>query len=541
MKYGETNSIRLLDKFLDSLRFACALVEIKDVSWKTVAIFKEANHEDGDVDHLILMSIEQTPVMEPNTLLRSMESTQSTESEFVPPPPPQHDDPQNIMKLVNDDCLVKIFEYLPPNDLGSAADVCERFKAAADKVSKKLFSKNALNYETLLSLECSLRHFNNHIKGVHLNSSHTVLPNAPNTQNLFEYPEYTNLEQAAALLILATYFNPNQNKLDSLVISGFKVHPTWNPFLIPIVSRLKRLDLIQCKTNGLLFHCHQLRTLFLNTPLGSIDATAAFLADSFDNLKEIIIVGDSVELLRKCIVIPTVKRLSINMTSDLLQPGRVERYFESLMRSICTFFPNLEQLFLDSLLGLNAHNRRLRLEIPLSRLKKIDLRCDSNSNNLIILGMARGGLPIEFLRVNPVDQNTIFNIEQLRRIKTLVLEDKMETFFNEMLTIMRALTELDNLYLQTAVPLKMADIKEILKRSDRLVKLNISVFRDTVISEKDYDDITEFIKVCGQERGLKVKICHILAKVTVNVPQEKYQQNRDFFEISREHLTSDLC
>lgn len=152
----------------------------------------------------------------------------------------------NILDRLNDDCMIKVFEYLPLLDLCSVADVCSVFQSNAEFTFKRKFSDLDFNefidennidircewdaeHDNLLqmdSVERLFRHFGVYIQTIHLDTN--------------DFNEY---EQDRIMELMIAHCAHKDSKLDKLVMYGITISSHLMPRLQSLFDRLKYLDI----------------------------------------------------------------------------------------------------------------------------------------------------------------------------------------------------------------------------------------------------------------------------------------------------------
>lgn len=163
------------------------------------------------------------------------------------PVPPDPESPSNLLNALNDDCLLEIFRYLSLKDLGSVADVCEKFKAIADTIFPSKYSCATWDISGAHRLERLLRNFRTDIKSL------SIL-GGPSSKVCYGH---------AILMNLIHYFMDPGCQFHRFSIKEFRsinVKP-WKHLLSPIFDLLHYLHVENCDYYQFVRYCRNLKEL----------------------------------------------------------------------------------------------------------------------------------------------------------------------------------------------------------------------------------------------------------------------------------------
>lgn len=255
-KYGEIALIRLIDKFVSSVGFGIAYIELMDGRCEEAVI---VNSKFG-----ILVFPEKADYT------HSTEPKMNSEQRPVPPDP---ESTSNILNALNDDCLQEIFRYLSLVDLGSVADVCEKFNANAHTIFSLKHSGSTLEIDRNRRNERLVRNFRIDIKSLSIDG--------------WCYGYDNNAE----LLNLINYFSDPGCQFNRFFIQDFTNNDLkpWKHLLSPIFERLNYLQVEHCYFDGFLGYCRNLKELEVrNSPsMKKITSRSLLTKNVFKNLEKI--------------------------------------------------------------------------------------------------------------------------------------------------------------------------------------------------------------------------------------------------------------
>lgn len=184
-------------------------------------------------------------------------------------PPPAEDSPSNILNVLNDDCLIEIFERISLMDLDSMADACKKFRDLGKRIITVRLSKG----ETFI---CDFESENpENWSNILMRSHKFFLHYGPIIQSIdfrFQLSKIENYDKhsllfykSATLVNLITYFHNSSCMLKKLNLQGFDIPLNWFQCLNEIFFRLDYLSVSYCDIDCNIELCENLTELYCNS------------------------------------------------------------------------------------------------------------------------------------------------------------------------------------------------------------------------------------------------------------------------------------
>lgn len=248
-KYDKIASIRVLDTFLFKTGFGYAIIQFNNGEIKLIEITNEKN------GYIRAFTVPACPT--------SLNIEEKNEKKDKPFSVPVHDSPSNILNALDNYCLMDIFDRCRLEDLGSIADVCNKFNETVERVaSQRLKSQTFIfdfnledlhNFpERLLRFANFFHYFGKYIQSIDLRSAYK------SKGHYIDYFCFAHFYNMAALTTIMTYCIGSSSALKSLKLKRMYIPFDWNSLLQSIFGRLKYLDLDGCGIGSLLMACHNL-------------------------------------------------------------------------------------------------------------------------------------------------------------------------------------------------------------------------------------------------------------------------------------------
>lgn len=173
-RFGDVMSIRIFYEDQPNIRFGCALVEFSNENVAKAFICRDSYIRDsylwagrpkrnstacnlpGGFTHEFFSALP----------CRQIHASNPYVNHIVREQPPDQDSPSNILNALNDNCLQRIFEYLPIEYLCSVADTCKKFKVNVQQISQVHFDNYTPATDSLFCLESLLRNFGSKVKSL---------------------------------------------------------------------------------------------------------------------------------------------------------------------------------------------------------------------------------------------------------------------------------------------------------------------------------------------------------------------------------------
>lgn len=134
--------------------------------------------------------------------------------------------------VLNDHCLLEVFDFMDVRELGGIADVCIRFRQNAIYVAQKKCEHLELNHRSTEGDYASLRHFGAFFKSIHVNGAYFEQNNRLIELRLIEMLD----EHCTGTLI-------------KLVISNFTITQEIATRLQRLLVRLSKLKMTACTSS----------------------------------------------------------------------------------------------------------------------------------------------------------------------------------------------------------------------------------------------------------------------------------------------------
>lgn len=393
------------------------------------------------------------------------------------------DDATTVLDL-NDDCLLKVFEYSNLLDLTSIADVCNRFKQNARDcfvyskwthlLSTEDFHTDGQYDQTLLKASKVLRNFGHLIVTFKLTSKF----------------------QNDKLIELLIRYCQNLKELE---VSDYCLTLLGDARLFePLYKRLRKLTLQHCTLDLEFFYllparAIKLRELTLVNTRGTSHQTVRFFYDTFRKLRKIELrnisdVGsnDIREMLKNN---RQLKEIHIDRSSAYYN-------FDDILPSLADYAPGIEYLTIDSISG-SMNPKLMKYFGQLSNLRSLILKSVLNSKEaanyavLATCALSAANIPMTLLSMHSFKLGDLAN-----RFRDAVVK----------------LKQLEVLNLRYSV-IPLPHIIEICKQCSELSSLRISV-ADIPTQE----DIFKIIRLSKNLEVLRIRICaHPGEKIRIGI------------------------
>lgn len=434
--------------------------------------------------------------------------------------------PRNILQILNDDCLMEIFEYLSLDDLCFVADVCIRFKLIAQNVFPKRFAKvELLHMETweengtwMILTESLFRNFALYIKSFDL--------------NLYD------LSEKNKILILKSFIKhfSNQNcVLKKLTLREFNVIDEWVKQLQPVFERLNNLCLscgaICSGISRLVYGCRDLNKLALH----QIHYCSTFPDLKFEKLEKLSLtfssgINDN-NLHRFILTNSHIKRLTIH--------GWGNKLTSAIYRDIGEHLPMLEQLNISGIVTSNDYEMNLNHLAQLKRLKVLELCCSAKSVTSLLNALANEEVPLECLALKKImlDSEAAEALSKLIGLKQLQLVLGIEDD-GELVNVIDGMPRLNTLWVSAFGNFDIDEIMKMVNAGKSLEFLHLINQTNISIDLDDFIAMVDLIKNHGKTNKLQLKILGEECKL--NVPDDVIKQNSKWLEIIIEDWPKDI-
>lgn len=405
---------------------------------------------------------------------------------------------------LNFDCLWTIFEKLGLLDLCAVADVCTRWRETAQAVYQYSEFKSKLHVYSDL---CSPHEYPDEI----LRRTSRVVRNfGEKTQSLYvngtcyDFHELSQqkqqLYQRRLIDVLARYC---KGTLDEVTISGFTVSSQVERSMRPLLRRLRKLKVQDCRGNLNLGH---LKTSSKLTALEFECTSSNEQTQCFDEW---------------CCHVPSMVSISFNglhvarrnIAAILISNPQLKKIdfssckllTDSIFKSIALYGPHIE--------AIQFHTRNPTTEKNIGYLGKVrnlkSLEVSGFEGNFknIVVEIVAGGILLEHLHLemNWIDprhnaEQLVEEIVKLKTLKTLRLVDCKNLNIDHIMSVCNHLPELEELHLEYSNTNRCEfDLSknDLLRFIELAVKLKVVIFRGFHLKRNARIDASTFLEMVG--------------------------------------------
>lgn len=429
--------------------------------------------------------------------------------------PPEEDSAQQILNILNDDCLRVVFKFFELNDLCNTAMVCVRFQQhAIDAFSLKyrnlsMFEFDSPNKDQVESL---FKNFGPLINSVEADSYHV--------KYICEQNDFLSKMQTKCV-----------NLMELKLISFSELKPEYHS----LFAKLQRLSLEYCELGDgmedLFGVCEQLRTLNVKA---CETENAAFINQTFPMLEEAKFDDlDDVyndELRGFIRSNPTLTKLKIN---------GFHTFPTEFLSTIGQHLPNLTQLEIVDVNfeGENDFQRDIVFLGQLHSLEVLKIELCYFSITQLVTSLVTNQTPIQHLElINGVtDNKAIEDLSQLKRIKMLNLSNINNLKSEHLIDLAKELPELNELLLcEISDDFDTIAMKKVVANAKKLSKLKLESVYGIEIDVDDFKAMLKSVQSRAERAKLIIKI--ISDGDRVDVPEEIMNANREWLYID-EHVS----
>lgn len=428
----------------------------------------------------------------------------------------------NILKILNDDCLIEIFKLLNLPDLCNVADVCRRFKQNAQtafQLHHTSFKTNEIAktdhkgffYTDLLVAEQLFRNFGFFIQELSLKGR--CLRNG---------------NEQETILYLATKYCVSL-KFHTLTLDNINIDRPmrWIFPLLKLFYHLPKLQLHSCRLNadfGKFISICVIPTIQVYSLYGSTEWMTSY---TFWNLRIFILL----ETWQPDSVMNDFIKLNGHLQILLIHQSN---FSSQIFKTIAQYMPELRGFGYS---GKNPRDRKTRKNVMhLARLKSLTnltLNCSLFSVKHLLGEFVKETIPIAELNIcfGTVDMEVVEKLFHLRAIKSLQLRRvKMDNV--SLVDVVQKLPELTELDIDIK-GIGVNQLKQMLPFAKNLTKLTIGCERSQVqIDIIEYQTILEIVK--SREKAIKLCITINSEKRHVFVPQHLLQESSYWLKIDNE-------
>lgn len=436
----------------------------------------------------------------------------------------------DILTILNDDCLMQIFELLPLPDLCNVADVCQRFLQNCQTIFQMrhtVFETNqiaklaeyGLKYTDMQVAEKLFRNFGFFIQNLTLKGG--CLKSTKDEETML---------YLATKYCISTSFETLT--LDRISIKG---PMRWILPLFPMFYSISKLELYACRLDkdfGKFLSVCQIPTIHVLSIYGS----GEWMTHTFWHLQTLVLI----EIFQPEAAMNEFIKLNGHIQSLVIHQSNLS---SKIFKTVAHHMPNLRQFCFA---GKNPSDRRTGKNVlHLVRLKSLTslrLNCASFSVKHLLDELAKETIPITELYISfgTVDMELVDRLVNLRSLTNLALRrNKMNEV--TLVDLVKKLPGLNELYIDI-IGIDVKGIVKMLPYAQNLSKLSIGSERAYVqIGVVEYQSILEIVK--GREKARKLCITIESEHRQVFVPAKLQQENSYWVKLENdiiENLRSDM-
>lgn len=438
-----------------------------------------------------------------------------------------------IVSKLNDHCIQKIFKHLDAFDLADVAEVCVRFNENAHSIFELKHKRVCFDFpfrHRAHKFEDVLNKFGTYIESININVN-------------------TFPSESSAIEMIAANCEP---KLTSVTLISFNFNMNLDS-LRPIFCGVRSLNLSWCmgdvRLQQLLGVCSALESLTLQN---SLNITHHAFTQTFPDLRALSLNHITAnEVLFQWFIIhhPNLTSISIESTMSVRALNVIGQHARNLQS-------------LKFIQGYNSSTRFTRDELRhqmesiarLSSLTTVQINLGRNAIDAFMEALVVGRVPIRDLDLvfmgDSVD-NVVACLSQLKQLKNIKL---CTNYHSRRLTNAHAVSLAENLpqleelrlreyhdsyrlypHYQFESRLTMdGGVKRMIEKSATLKVLRLESILHIRIEVDDYNAMLKMIQKRSPMVPLKIEICGY--SMTVNVPADRLEENRNLFSIKRTFL-----
>lgn len=444
---------------------------------------------------------------------------------------PAQDCSRHILNALNDDCLRRVFSYLPLMCLADAAEVCVRFNTIAKEVFSLMFKnliitndrKSHIEYLELtkVSAEKLLRNFGSLMASIEVEFC-LLLP----TITCFTFLE-----------LLGKYCNSTLRKLS---LNGFPLNQNRAKCMNLLFVNLNELRLIHCKMIGskLLSKCQKLKTFHME----ECDEDALVHLRCAE-LEEVQIIS-RLDYIRGSIISffksnATIRKLSLLYKCNSMVPVQIiDTIGERLL--------NLQHLEHQSIVGefyffhLDEYTKHFG---RLSSLRVLDIVLGfytADSCTQLLRNLVENGIPIRHLSIKNayIEKATIEQLVQLKEITVLKMLHTKKLKDEHLVEIIQKMPQLQEIYFDLGKldEITTNGLKKMLQFANNLSELKVITENEKIsIDVHDYKTILESVQKRAKKQKLRIVI-ETEEDSLVSVPDEILQEGSNWLCIIQNHV-----
>lgn len=430
-----------------------------------------------------------------------------------------------ILKVLNDDCLMAIFELLPLPDLCNVADVCQRFKQNAQTTFKLHHSRfvtneitkkdvNGSDYTDVQVAEQLFRNFGFFIRELVLKGRYC-----------------RNGKDQETILYLANKYCISL-EFDTLTLDGINIDSPmrWLFPLLDLFQLVSKLELYSCRLNsdfGKFLSCCPIRTIQVYCPYGSTE----WMNQTFRYVRNFILVDTwqpESEIIEFIKLNGHLQALSIHRSSVSSQ----------IFETVANHMPELRGFCFT---GKNPRDRKTRKNVmhlaKLRSLTNLALNCGDFSVKHLLDEFERETVPIADLNISfgSADSELIYRLSRFKSLKSLHLR-RVKMNQVSLIDFVKKLPELNQLY----IDIQDTDVNYIIKVlpfAKNLTNLTIGSERSNVqIDIDNFKTILEIVK--KREKAIKLCITINSERRHVFVPLHLLQESSYWLKIENDIISN---
>lgn len=431
-------------------------------------------------------------------------------------------DSADILNMLNDDCIVEIFEFLSLCDLCNVAEVCKQFRENAQKTfqlhhttfktDELTTADNAGLFRTdMIMVEKLFRNFGFFIQELEVNGR--FLKN--------------NTEQETIMFMATKYCTSVLFKTLTLDHIYMDVEMRWLFPLLGIFGCLPKLELHSCRLNkdfGKFLSVCYIPTIQVCLTRGSTE----WLNHKFCYLRSIILID---------IWLPeSTKNEFVKLNGHIQTLAIHESNLSSeIFKDVADHMPNLEEFYFYSKYARDRKTRKNVLKLAkLKSLKKLTLNCSSFSVKNLIDELSKEATPLTELNIcfGTFDMELLEKMHNLKSPLTSLQLSRVHMKNVSLIDVVKKLPELHQLDIDIK-GIFVNDIIKMLPFAEKLSKLLIESVRSNIQIDIDaFQSILMIVK--GRRKATKLSIHISSENPLVFVPKHLLRENVYWIQIENE-------
>lgn len=421
--------------------------------------------------------------------------------------------PELSLLDLNDDCLREICDYLDLTDLCTVADVCERFKQAAQAKFRSLKVKD-VKKDVWVDLPDIAKY--------------RLLRNfGPSITSLVAVALKKNNEYLVLMII--RYCG---EALKALTLHSFRINAYLGERLLSLIARLEKFGIIEC-------HCQP--SFCERLPANSMNLRELeFKFEYYSQYSNVFVLGGLPQTFPKLETFSIVDLENRDLKAFLIKNRQLKTINlesangnEDHFSLIAEHLPNIENLGMVVAKRWNMDNHsNIR---KMSALKSLLLKSHRSADvNGILKKMATANVPIETLELIKCPSNELLKlIPGFQKLKVLRLVDVENLKLPDVLKMCKTLDDLTELQYRTDTTCSIPDLLTLIRSVRKLQKLNFQKKNGKLSVDADmFMKIVNIVKTRGNEAdSLPLEIVFMGKMYSIDVTKEMMKAHKHLLTI----------